>query len=138
MIRKYHNHTLQTNPRHLEEEPQYTYSNKTCVRQQKQSNQFSLFLFKMIAKLKKGTKQCAPKQRQTQNPHEQWEAQLIIDQQQNVSRKYNLLLIGDFMAHYRILLFRVVYFQSNNSRNDLTNTFAAKHLKKQYLSAKHV
>ena len=30
---EYHNHTLQTNPRHLEEEPQNIYSNNTSVRQ---------------------------------------------------------------------------------------------------------
>ena len=29
MIRKYHNHKLQTNPRHHEEQPQDIYSNKT-------------------------------------------------------------------------------------------------------------
>ena len=42
MIRKYHNHTLQNNPWHREEEQQNSYSNKTSVRQQKQSNQLSL------------------------------------------------------------------------------------------------
>ena len=33
VIRKYHLHTLQTNPRHHEEEPQNIYSNKTSVKQ---------------------------------------------------------------------------------------------------------
>ena len=33
MIRKYHIHMLQTNPRHREEEPQTSYSNNTYVRQ---------------------------------------------------------------------------------------------------------
>ena len=33
MIRKYHNHNPQTNPRHREEESQNIYSNKTSVRQ---------------------------------------------------------------------------------------------------------
>ena len=33
MVGKYHNHTLQTNPRYSEEEPQNIYSNKTSVRQ---------------------------------------------------------------------------------------------------------
>ena len=33
MIRKYQNHTLQTNPRHGEEEPQNIYSTNTSVRQ---------------------------------------------------------------------------------------------------------
>ena len=42
MIRKYHNHLQHTNPRDRKEEPQNIYSNKTSVRQQKQSNQLSL------------------------------------------------------------------------------------------------
>ena len=42
MIRNYHNHTLQTNPRHREEEPQNTNSHKTLERQLKQNNQLSL------------------------------------------------------------------------------------------------
>ena len=50
MIRKYHNHTLQTNPWHREEEPQNIYSNNTYVRQYSKATNF-LFLFKMIAKL---------------------------------------------------------------------------------------
>ena len=33
MIRIYHNHILQTNPQHHEEEPQYVYSNKHLVQQ---------------------------------------------------------------------------------------------------------
>ena len=31
MIRKYHTHTLQTNPWHIEEEPQNIYSNNTSL-----------------------------------------------------------------------------------------------------------
>ena len=42
MIRKYHIHTLQINPKHREEEPQNTNSHKTSGRQLKQSNQLSL------------------------------------------------------------------------------------------------
>ena len=42
MNRKYHNHTLQTNPWHHEEEPRNIYSNKTSKRQLKLSNQLSL------------------------------------------------------------------------------------------------
>ena len=42
MIKKYHNHTLQTNPMHGEEEPQNTNSHKTSGRQLNQSKQFSL------------------------------------------------------------------------------------------------
>ena len=33
MIRKHQNHSLQTNPRHREEQPQNIYSNNTSVRQ---------------------------------------------------------------------------------------------------------
>ena len=33
MIRKYHNHTPQANPRHRDEESQNIYSNKSPVRQ---------------------------------------------------------------------------------------------------------
>ena len=33
MIRKYHNHTLQANPRQREKEPQNIYDNNTSVRQ---------------------------------------------------------------------------------------------------------
>ena len=40
MIRKYHNHKQQTNPRHREEEP-HNYQ-ETTGRQTKQSNQLSL------------------------------------------------------------------------------------------------
>ena len=47
----YRNQTLQTNPRHHEEKPQSTNSDKTSGRQLKWSNQLSLFLIKMIAKL---------------------------------------------------------------------------------------
>ena len=40
MIRKYHNHKLQTNPCHSEEEPHNTH--ETPARRTKQSNQLSL------------------------------------------------------------------------------------------------
>ena len=42
MIRKYHNYTLHTNPRHREKEPQIINNNNTSVRQLQQSNQLSL------------------------------------------------------------------------------------------------
>ena len=51
MFRKYHNHTLQTNPQHLEEESQNTNSHKTPERQSKATS--NLFLVKMIAKLER-------------------------------------------------------------------------------------
>ena len=71
MIRKYHNHTLSTNPLHRKEEPQNIYSNKTFARQQKQSNQLSLPL-QDDCKLERA-QVIHTKQRQTQNPHKQWE-----------------------------------------------------------------
>ena len=43
IIRKYHNQTLQINPRHGEEELQNAYSQKTPGRQLKSSNQLALF-----------------------------------------------------------------------------------------------
>ena len=49
MIRKYHNHKLQTNPWHREEEPHNNH--ETTGRQTKQSNQLSLFPIEMIANL---------------------------------------------------------------------------------------
>ena len=42
MTRKYHTHTMQTNPRHHEGKPQNTNSNGTSGRQLKQSNQLSI------------------------------------------------------------------------------------------------
>ena len=42
MVRKYHNHTLQTDPRLHEEEPQSNNSHKTSGRQLKQNSQLSL------------------------------------------------------------------------------------------------
>ena len=52
MIRKYHNHTLQTNPRHREEEQQNVYSNKLHLYDNNSKATSFLFLFsKMIAKL---------------------------------------------------------------------------------------
>ena len=42
MNRKYHNHKLQTNPWHCEEEQRDIYSNKTSKRQYKQSSNLSL------------------------------------------------------------------------------------------------
>ena len=55
MTRRNHNHTLQTNPPHCDEEPQNIYINKTSVRQQKQINSV-LYLFKTIAKVETGHK----------------------------------------------------------------------------------
>ena len=49
MFRKYHNHKLQTNPWHCEEEPHNHH--ETSGRQTNQSNQLSLLTIKTIAKL---------------------------------------------------------------------------------------
>ena len=49
MIRKYHNHKLQTNPWHREEESHYNH--ETTGRQTKQRNQLFLFPIEMISKL---------------------------------------------------------------------------------------
>ena len=49
MIRKYHNHKLQTNPSLREEEPRNNH--ETTGSQTNQSNQLSLFPIKMITKL---------------------------------------------------------------------------------------
>ena len=51
MIRRYHKHTLQTNPRFREEEPQKNNNNMTQGRQSKATS--SSFPIKMIAKLEK-------------------------------------------------------------------------------------
>ena len=50
MIRICHNHTLQSNPRRREEEPQNIYSNKTS-KKNKSKEMSSLFLVEMVAKL---------------------------------------------------------------------------------------
>ena len=72
MIRKCHNHTPQTNPRHREEEPQNTDRHKTSGRQLKQSNQFSLpHQDDGKNRLTQSTEQQSKDQ--TQNHHKQWE-----------------------------------------------------------------
>ena len=66
MIRKYHNYKLQTNPWHLEEEPQNNH--ETPGRQTKQSNQLSLFPIEMIAKLEWTQSSAQQNIEQLQNP----------------------------------------------------------------------
>ena len=70
MTRKYHNHTPKTNPRHREEEPQNTHSNKTSIRQQKKATS-SLYLVKIITKLER-TQSNVYWNRQAQSTHKQW------------------------------------------------------------------
>ena len=67
MIKKYHNQTLQTTPRHPEEEPQNIYSNKA-----RKTIKAKLFLYEMNEKLERTQSNAYQKQRQTQNPHKQW------------------------------------------------------------------
>ena len=64
-----HHHTMQTNPPHLEEESQNSYSNKTSV-----DNKSKQPPIQDDCKIRKDTKICTTKQRQTQNPHNQCEA----------------------------------------------------------------
>ena len=52
MIRKYHNHTLQTNPLHHEEKPQNTNIHKNEEDNSSKATSV-LFLVKMIAKLER-------------------------------------------------------------------------------------
>ena len=61
MIRKYHNHTLQTNPRHRMEEPQNIDSNNISIRELKQSNKLSLPLQDVIITKLKWTQSSAYK-----------------------------------------------------------------------------
>ena len=63
MIRKYHNHKLQTNLWHREEEPPNNH--KTSERQRKQSNHFPI---KMIAKLGWTQRNAHQNIEQLQNP----------------------------------------------------------------------
>ena len=67
MIRKYHNNTLQTNPRHHEEEPQNNNNHKTPGRQTSKATS-SLFPIKMIAKLESTHSNAQQTKEQTQSP----------------------------------------------------------------------
>ena len=65
MIRKYHNHTLQTNPRHREEEPR-------TLRAMRQEDNLSkatssLFIIEMIAKLERTPHTALQNKVETQN-----------------------------------------------------------------------
>ena len=51
MIRTYHNHTLQTNQRHREEEPHLTFTVTRQPKDNKSKATSSLFLVKMLTKL---------------------------------------------------------------------------------------
>ena len=81
IIRKYHNHTLQTNPRQCDEETPNIYSNKTPGRKLKQSNQPSLSR-QDDRKTRKDTKLCISKQRLNTEPHKHCEVHKRINQHQ--------------------------------------------------------
>ena len=66
LISKFHNHKLQTNPRHREEEPQN--NNKTSRRRSKHGKATSsVFPIKMIAKLERTQSNTQQNMEQTQN-----------------------------------------------------------------------
>ena len=65
MTTKYHIHTLQTNPRHREEESLNTYSHKASRTQTARS----LFPIKMIAKLERTLSTTHNKTNRTQSPN---------------------------------------------------------------------
>ena len=87
MISKYHNHTQQTNPRYLEEEPQNTNSHKTPGRQLKQSNQLSLPR-QDDRKTRNDTGKCITKQRPTKSPHNQCEEHKTMNQRYNINTAF--------------------------------------------------
>ena len=78
MVRKKHNHKLQTNPWHREEEPHNNH--KTSERQTKQRNQLSLFPIRRIAKLE-WTQSNAQQNKKTNYRIPQREFQSTTDQQ---------------------------------------------------------
>ena len=70
MIRKYHNHTQQTNPHYQEEEHQNNNNHKITIHQEDTQSKAtsSLFPIKMIAKLERTKSNAQQKMEQTQNP----------------------------------------------------------------------
>ena len=73
VIRKYHNHTLQTNPRHRDEEPQNINSHKTTgINLSKATSSLPLFPIKMIAKLEITPSTAHQNRDITQNPINNW------------------------------------------------------------------
>ena len=81
MIGKYHNHTMQINPRRREEEPQNTNSHKTSGRQLKQSNQLTLPR-EDYCKTRKDKQKCITKQIPTHKTHTQCKVHKTMYQQQ--------------------------------------------------------
>ena len=71
MIKKYLSHTLQTNPRHREEEPKNINRNNTHQEDKRSKATRSLFLVKMIAKLERTRSNACKNKDQTQNHHTQ-------------------------------------------------------------------
>ena len=85
MIRKYNNHTLQTNQRLHEEKPHTTYSRKISGRQLKQSNQLSLPRQEDF-KTRKDTKLCRTKRRLTWHHHRELEVYKTMNRRQQHHR----------------------------------------------------
>ena len=95
MTKKYHNHTLQTNPKHCEEEPQNTNSHNTSGRQRKATS--SLFLIRMIAKLERTlntaylmTKHRYPHPKKWKQSREEGKDQDTIWEKDKNTRKHNM------------------------------------------------
>ena len=97
-VSKYHNHKLQVNPWHREEEPHYNH--ETPGRQTLQSNQLSLFPIKMIAKLEWTQSIAQQNIEKVQNPT--MEVTTTNQQQQNYHPKADSSLShrGDLYAFY--------------------------------------
>ena len=76
MIRKYHNHTLQPNPRHYAEELQPTYSLKTI-----KVNQLALPCLSRLLQNKEDTKYWIAKQGPNAEPPETMRAKMYKQQQ---------------------------------------------------------
>ena len=73
MTRKYHNHRLQTNPRHSKNrQPQHNLRKATS----------SLFLSKMIAKPERTPRTTPQNQGHNKKPHIEWEQQQTMNKQQ--------------------------------------------------------
>ena len=82
MIRKHHNHTSQTNPRHYEEKSQNIYSNKTSVKVSKWC--------KYQESIQSST---------TPDPGYQWESDKLTADTTNESQEGSPFPAGDHKAH---------------------------------------
>ena len=87
MIKKYHNHTLQTNPWHRKEETQNINRNKTSGRQLKQSIQLSLPRLDDCKTSKRAQRNAYQNKDQAENTHKKWEVHKTMNQQQQSHRR---------------------------------------------------